>query len=51
MMIPDSILKRTLANVYFLWGRGKTTIANHLRDTCGYYVGNTAQAVRNLFGL
>jgi len=44
MMIPDSILKRTLANVYFLWGRGKTTIANHLRDTCGYYVYSTDDA-------
>ena len=44
MVIPDSILKRTLANVYFLWGRGKTTIAKSLQYTYGYYVYSTDDA-------
>ena len=44
MTIPDSVLKRALANVYFLWGRGKTTVANCLRDTYGYYVYSTDDA-------
>ncbi len=30
MNISDRIIKRRLENVYFLWGRGKTTIANLL---------------------
>lgn len=32
MNISDRILKQRLENVYFLWGRGKTTIAAILRD-------------------
>lgn len=33
-----------LENVYFLWGRGKTTIANILRDRYGFYVYSTDEA-------
>ncbi len=32
MFIGNHILKQRLRNVYFLWGRGKTTIANILRE-------------------
>lgn len=41
MEIKDSILKRALQNVYFIWGRGKTTIANRLREKHGFYVYST----------
>ncbi|MDR1689293.1 MAG: hypothetical protein LBS21_11865 [Clostridiales bacterium] len=30
MTIADNIIRNRLANVYFIWGRGKTTIANEL---------------------
>ena len=32
MFIGNHILKQRLESVYFLWGRGKTTIANILRE-------------------
>ena len=35
MNISDKILKQRLKNVYFLWGRGKTTVAALLRDRFG----------------
>ncbi|MBO5228558.1 MAG: hypothetical protein J6B39_06175 [Lachnospiraceae bacterium] len=38
MLIPDNIIKDRLKNVYFIWGTGKTTIANRLREKHGYYV-------------
>lgn len=44
MYIPDDILRRALKNVYFLWGRGKTTIANRLREKYGFYVYGTDEA-------
>jgi len=44
MTIPDSILKRALSNVYFIWGRGKTTIADHLREAYEYFVYSTDEA-------
>ncbi|MDR2686160.1 MAG: hypothetical protein LBB75_00270 [Oscillospiraceae bacterium] len=31
MDIPDNVIRQKLRNVYFIWGRGKTTIANELR--------------------
>ena len=31
MNIPDKVLKKRLQNVYFIWGRGKTTVADLLR--------------------
>ncbi len=31
-------------NIYFLWGRGKTTIANILRERYGFYVYSTDEA-------
>lgn len=33
-----------LSNVYFLWGRGKTTIANILRDRYDFYIYSTDEA-------
>jgi len=41
MNIPDNILKNRLKNVYFIWGRGKTTIAKKLQEKYGYYVYST----------
>lgn len=33
-----------LSNVYFLWGRGKTTVANILRDRYDFYIYSTDEA-------
>lgn len=44
MLIADSILKRKLENVYFIWGSGKTTIANRLREKYGFYVYSTDES-------
>jgi len=41
MYIADHILKRRLENVYFLWGRGKTTIASHLSSHFGGMIYST----------
>ncbi len=41
MNISDSIIKNKLKNVYFVWGRGKTTIANELHKKHGFYVYST----------
>ena len=41
MDIADNILRSRLKNVYFIWGRGKTTIANALREKYGFYVYST----------
>ena len=30
MNIAENIIRQKLINVYFIWGRGKTTIANEL---------------------
>ncbi len=38
MLIPDNVIKDRLKNVYFIWGTGKTTIANKLREKYGYFV-------------
>ncbi len=35
MTISDKIIKQRLENVYFLWGRGKTTVASILRKRLG----------------
>ncbi len=37
MNIADNIIRNRLENVYFLWGRGKTTIANQLHEKKGFY--------------
>ena len=44
MFIADNILKAKLTNVYFIWGRGKTTIANELHRGYGYYVYGTDES-------
>ncbi|MBQ8640894.1 MAG: hypothetical protein IJ480_01645 [Clostridia bacterium] len=44
MFITDKILKRALSNVYFIWGRGKTTIANSLHEKYGYFIYSTDDA-------
>jgi len=41
MNISDRILKHRLENVYFLWGRGKTTIAAILRARFGAVIYST----------
>jgi len=41
MQIANSTIKRALTNVYFLWGRGKTTIANRLHEKYGFYIYST----------
>ncbi len=41
MNIADSIIKNKLKNVYFIWGQGKTTIANALREKHGFYIYST----------
>lgn len=41
MVIADNTLKRKLQNVYFIWGQGKTTIANALAEHYGCYVYHT----------
>jgi len=44
LFIADSILKRMLKNVYFIWGSGKTTIANRLKEQYGFYVYSTDES-------
>lgn len=44
MNIADSIIKNKLKNVYFIWGRGKTTIANSLSKKYGFYVYSTDES-------
>ncbi len=46
MNIPDAVIRRRLANVYFLWGRGKTTIAGFLAEKYGFYVYSTDDSRR-----
>lgn len=41
MNIPNSIIRQKLKNVYFIWGSGKTTIANRLKEKYGFYVYST----------
>lgn len=44
MNIADSIIKNKLKNVYFIWGRGKTTIANRLKEKYGFYIYSTDES-------
>ena len=44
MNIPNSIIKEKLKNVYFIWGSGKTTIANRLKDEYGLYIYGTDES-------
>ncbi len=37
MYISDNIIRNRLKNVYFIWGRGKTTVSNRLRDKYSFY--------------
>lgn len=41
MEIADNILQQRLHNVYFIWGAGKTTVANALGEQYGCYVYHT----------
>ncbi len=41
MNISDNILKEKLKNVYFIWGRGKTTIANALKEKSSCFIYST----------
>ena len=49
MNIADSIINEKLKNVYFIWGSGKTTIANRLKEKYGYYVYSTDDAKDRLW--
>ncbi len=44
MNIADSIIKNKLRNVYFIWGCGKTTIANQLKEKYGFYIYSTDES-------
>ncbi len=44
MNIADSIIKNKLKDVYFIWGSGKTTIANRLNEKYGFYVYSTDES-------
>ena len=44
MYIADNIIKKRIDNVYFIWGRGKTTIANGLRNKYGCYIYDTDES-------
>ena len=44
MNIADNIIRSKLKNVYFIWGRGKTTVANILRNKYGCCVFSTDEA-------
>lgn len=44
MNIADSIIKNKLKNVYFIWGSGKTTIANRLKEKYGFYIYSTDES-------
>ncbi len=41
MFFSNNILKEKLKNVYFIWGNGKTTIANFLKEKYGCYIYST----------
>ncbi len=44
MDIADNIIRNKLKNVYFIWGRGKTTVADILRNKYGCFVFSTDEA-------
>ena len=44
MHIADNIIKKRISNVYFIWGRGKTTITSGLRSRYGCYVYDTDES-------
>lgn len=44
MNIADNIIKNKPKNVYFIWGRGKTTVADILREKYGCCVFGTDEA-------
>lgn len=44
MLIADNIIRNKLRNVYFIWGRGKTTIANKLYEKHGFYIYSTDES-------
>ena len=46
MNIPDNVIRQKLQNVYFIWGRGKTTIANELRRRYKYFIYDTDESRR-----
>ena len=44
MYISDGIIREKLKNVYFIWGRGKTTIANRLSEKYDFYIYKTDES-------
>lgn len=49
MEIADNIIREKLKQVYFLWGSGKTTVANGLAERYGCYVYRTDYERRSYF--
>jgi len=46
MDIPDNVIRQKLRSVYFIWGRGKTTIADELRRKYKCFVYRTDESRR-----
>ena len=46
--VADHVLSEKLNNIYFIWGRGKTTVAETLRARYGFYVYSTDDACPRL---
>ena len=44
MEISNKIIKDKLKNVYFIWGCGKTTIVNRLKEKYGFYIYSTDES-------
>ena len=44
MDIADNIIGNKLKNVYFIWGRGKTTVSNILQNKYGCHIFSTDKA-------
>ena len=42
--VAEHVLSEKLANVYFIWGCGQTTVAAALRERYGFYVYSTEDA-------
>lgn len=51
MTIADNVIKNKLKNVYFIWGRGKTTIANELHNQYGFFIYSTDDSRNRLIRL
>ena len=44
MLIQDNVIKKKLENIYFIWGRGKTTISNELCKKNSFFIYSTDES-------